>query len=230
MALPVSPLARPLPNLPDIAGVRLGAVAAGIRYQGRTDLVMAEFAPGTTGRACSRATSAPCAPGGLVPGVAGGRQGEGARGQCRQCQRVHRPRRSGGVRATAVAASVLVGGPVETGVPRLHRGDRRNACRHARLTAAIPGLHARACARWVGGCGARIMTTDTFPKAATAGRQHRRRRGCGFSGFAKGSGMIAPDMATMLCFVATDAKIPAALLQDAPFAWRRKLVQRHHRR
>ena len=46
--LPVSPLAQSLPALPPLAGVRLAAMAAGIRYQGRTDLVMAELAPGTT--------------------------------------------------------------------------------------------------------------------------------------------------------------------------------------
>src|SRR2546423_14042710 len=45
---PVSPLAVPLPELPPIEGVRLGALAAGIRYQGRIDLVMVEFAPGTS--------------------------------------------------------------------------------------------------------------------------------------------------------------------------------------
>ena len=56
------------------------------------------------------------------------------------------------------------------------------------------------------------MTTDTFPKAATRTAQiggHEVR----ITGIAKGSGMIAPDMATMLCFVFTDAKIPAAALQ-----------------
>ena len=57
------------------------------------------------------------------------------------------------------------------------------------------------------------MTTDTFPKAATrtatiGGAPVR------ITGIAKGSGMIAPDMATMLCFVATDARIPGSLLQD----------------
>ena len=56
------------------------------------------------------------------------------------------------------------------------------------------------------------MTTDTFPKAATRtvkiGDADVR-----ISGIAKGSGMIAPDMATMLCFIFTDAKIPAAALQ-----------------
>ena len=48
MAISVSPLAIPLPELPPLAGVRLGAAAAGIRYQGRTDLVMVELAAGTT--------------------------------------------------------------------------------------------------------------------------------------------------------------------------------------
>ena len=47
MALPVSPLAVPLPDLPPVAGVRLGAVAAGIRYQGRPDVVLAAFPAGT---------------------------------------------------------------------------------------------------------------------------------------------------------------------------------------
>ena len=47
MAIPASPLAVSLPTLPPLAGVRFGATAAGIRYKGRTDLVMAEFAPGT---------------------------------------------------------------------------------------------------------------------------------------------------------------------------------------
>ncbi len=46
--LPVSPLARPMPELGIVRGVRLGAAAAGIRYKGRTDLVLAEFTPGTT--------------------------------------------------------------------------------------------------------------------------------------------------------------------------------------
>ncbi len=47
-ATPTSPLAVQLPELPPLAGVRLGATAAGIRYQGRTDLVMVELAPGST--------------------------------------------------------------------------------------------------------------------------------------------------------------------------------------
>ena len=73
------------------------------------------------------------------------------------------------------------------------------------------------------------MTTDTFPKLAT------RQAKIGdatvtINGICKGSGMIAPDMATMLAFVATDAKIPAADPAGRCCARRRPLVQLHHRR
>ena len=62
MAPPVSPLAVDLPELPPLAGVRLGAAAAGIRYQGRTDLVMAELAPGTTAAGVFTRNKCPGAP------------------------------------------------------------------------------------------------------------------------------------------------------------------------
>ena len=58
MATPVSPLAVPLPELPPLAGVRLGAAAAGIRYQGRTDLVMVELPRARRRPACSPPASA----------------------------------------------------------------------------------------------------------------------------------------------------------------------------
>jgi glutamate N-acetyltransferase/amino-acid N-acetyltransferase len=81
-----------------------------------------------------------------------------------------------------------------------------------KLTAALPGLFgALGEDRWHAAARA-IMTTDTFPKASV----RTARIGDGevtIAGIAKGSGMIAPDMATMLCFIATDAKIPAAALQ-----------------
>ncbi len=58
-----------------------------------------------------------------------------------------------------------------------------------------------------------IMTTDTFPKAATRTAKIGNTE-VTLAGFTKGSGMIAPDMATMLGFVFTDAKIPARVLQS----------------
>src|ERR1700731_822327 len=62
MALPVSPLATPFPDLPPLAGVRFGAAEAGIRYRGRTDLVMAEFAAGTTVAGVFTSNKCPGAP------------------------------------------------------------------------------------------------------------------------------------------------------------------------
>ena len=59
MAIPTSPLAVEMPALPPLAGVRLGAAAAGIRYQGRNDLVMMALAPEPPSPACSPPTNAP---------------------------------------------------------------------------------------------------------------------------------------------------------------------------
>jgi glutamate N-acetyltransferase/amino-acid N-acetyltransferase len=83
---------------------------------------------------------------------------------------------------------------------------------HQRITAALPALHAALRDDAWEAAARGIMTTDTFPKSST------RVAALGgvpvrISGFAKGSGMVAPDMATMLCFVFTDAALPAPLLQ-----------------
>ena len=80
----------------------------------------------------------------------------------------------------------------------------------ARLTAALPSLAARLRPDGWQAAARGIMTTDTFPKAATAPVAASRAT---VIGIAKGSGMIAPDMATMLCFLATDAAVPAPALQ-----------------
>ena len=62
MATATSPLAVALPALPPLAGVRLGAAAAGIRYQGRTDVVMIEVAPGSTAAGVFTTNKCPGAP------------------------------------------------------------------------------------------------------------------------------------------------------------------------
>jgi glutamate N-acetyltransferase / amino-acid N-acetyltransferase len=81
-----------------------------------------------------------------------------------------------------------------------------------RITAVIPALVADLAEDSIGMAAQAIMTTDTFPKGASA-----TLKGDGgpihIAGIAKGSGMIAPDMATMLVYIFTDAKIPAAALQ-----------------
>jgi glutamate N-acetyltransferase/amino-acid N-acetyltransferase len=83
---------------------------------------------------------------------------------------------------------------------------------YERLIAALPGLHdALSADNWEAAARG-IMTTDTFPKAATRTAQIGDAT-IRITGIAKGSGMIAPDMATMLCFIFTDAKIPADAMQ-----------------
>src|ERR1700675_1554659 len=62
MSSAVSPLALPMPDLPPLAGVRLGAAAAGIRYQGRTDLVMMEVAAGSSVAGVFTSNKCPGAP------------------------------------------------------------------------------------------------------------------------------------------------------------------------
>ena len=212
MALPVSPLAVGLPELPPLAGVRLGAAEAGIRYKGRTDLVMIEMPAGTHVAGVFTRNKCPGAPidwcrDGLVGGraravvvnagnanVFTGRAGADA------------------VEATARAAAKLVGcGPHEVFVAST--GVIGEVLPHEKLIAALPGLYADLRPDGWEAAARGIMTTDTFPKAVTrtamvAGSEVR------ITGIAKGSGMVAPDMATMLCFVVTDARIPPTMLQD----------------
>ncbi len=208
-----SPLAVELPALPPLAGVRLGAAAAGIRYQGRTDLVLMQFAPGTTVAGVFTRNRCPGAPvdwdraalaGGLARAVvvnAGNANVFTGRAGAEAC------------RVTAEAAAGLAGcAAAEVFVAST--GVIGEPLPHARITAALPALHAALRDDAWDEAARGIMTTDTFPKAAT---RTVRLGGAAvrITGIAKGSGMIAPDMATMLCFVATDAAIPAPLLQRA---------------
>jgi len=211
MAVPTSPLAVTLPELPPLAGVRLGAAAAGIRYRGRNDLVMLELAPGTTVAGVFTSNKCPGAPvdwcraalkGGRARAVvvnAGNANVFTGRAGREACA------------ATAEAAGKLVGCPARQ-VFIASTGVIGETLPHERLTAALPALHADLREDAWEAAARGIMTTDTFPKAATRLAQIGDAQ-VRISGFCKGSGMIAPDMATMLCFVFTDAKLPADALQ-----------------
>ena len=93
--LPVSPLAVPLPALPPLGGVQLGAAEAGIRYKGRTDLVMVTLAPGTTVAGVFTSNKCPGAPVDWCRAALAGGSARGRGGECRQRQRVHRRTRAG---------------------------------------------------------------------------------------------------------------------------------------
>ena len=83
----------------------------------------------------------------------------------------------------------------------------------AKITAVLQGLVEQGAAgNWKAAADA-VMTTDTYPKAATATALIDGVK-VTINGIAKGSGMIAPDMATMLSFVFTDANLPASVLQE----------------
>jgi glutamate N-acetyltransferase/amino-acid N-acetyltransferase len=211
-AIPVSPLAVALPELPPLAGVRFATGAAGIRYRGRTDVLLAELAPGSTVAGVFTRNRCPGAPvdwcrdaltGGrvraIVVNAGNANVFTGAAGR-------------DATKATAEAAAALVGCPKKQ-VFLASTGVIGEVMAHDRLTAILPDLHGRLSPDAWEDAARAIMTTDTFPKAATRtvdlGGQAVR-----ITGFAKGSGMIAPDMATMLCFVFTDAKLPAPLLQS----------------
>ncbi len=211
MAIPVSPLAVALPSLPEIAGVRLGAAAAGIRYKGRTDLVMADFSPGTTAAGVFTRNKCPGAPVDWCRASLAGGKARALVVNAGNANVFTGRAGAAAARATAAAAALLVGCPAKQ-VFLGSTGVIGEVLPHERLTAALPALHADLRADGWEAAARGIMTTDTFPKGATrvasiGGAEVR------ISGIAKGSGMIAPDMATMLCFVFTDAKIPAPALQ-----------------
>jgi glutamate N-acetyltransferase/amino-acid N-acetyltransferase len=209
----VSPLAPAhFPDLAPIAGVRLAAYAAGIRYTGRNDVMLAELAPGSTIAGVLTQSTMPgqpvvwcreCLPGGKVRAIVVN-SGNANVFTGRAGRLV--------VESTAATAARLFGcDPKEvfissTGVI----GEPPPADRiSAALPNIVPLLDAGA---WELAARA-IMTTDTFPKGATAtatidGAKVR------LNGFCKGSGMIAPDMATMLAYVFTDAVLPAKILQS----------------
>ena len=207
-----SPLApERFPDLPPIAGVRVGAAATGIRYGPRDDLFLAELAPGST-----------------VAGVLTRSLTAGAPVDwCRAAIRGGRVRAivvnagnanafTGRLGAAAVASTVdtaaaLLGCAREE-VMVASTGVVGEPLPAERICDALPrAREALSEAAWLAAASA-IMTTDTFPKGAT-----RTARIGGvtvtLNGIAKGSGMIAPDMATLLAFVFTDAAIPAPILQ-----------------
>jgi glutamate N-acetyltransferase / amino-acid N-acetyltransferase len=212
MANKVSPLAPTrVPAMPAIAGVRLATAAAGIRYAGRTDVLLAVLDKGTSVAGVLTRSKCPSAP---VEWCRAKLPGGRARALVVNSGNANAFTGKNGRQATKLTADVAaraVGcrpGEVflaSTGVI----GEPLDAAKFAGVMDGLVG--AAAGERWLDAAKA-IMTTDTFPKVATA----TARLGSAevtINGIAKGAGMIAPDMATMLAFVFTDAPIAAPALQ-----------------
>lgn len=205
-------LTEPGPLLP-VAGVRLSTTAAGLRYQGRDDVCLMELAPGARTAAVFTRNAFCAAPVILArqnlaatnpryllinSGFANAGTGEAGMADARACCAAL------ATQAGCGEAEVL---PFSTGVI----GQRLPV---DKLVAALPAAASNLDGdRWNAASRA-IMTTDTIAKGLSvqgtiAGEKFT------ITGIAKGAGMIRPDMATMLAYVATDVDMPADLLQRA---------------
>ena len=212
MAHPVSPLApKSYPDLPEIAGVRFATAEAGIKYKGRTDVLLAAFDPGTTVAGVFTSSKCPSAP---VDWCRDNLKGGVARGLLVNSGNANAFTGMKGKHTVEVsaahAAKALGVAPSEiflasTGVI----GEPLDPVKFAGVTTEMANrLNA---GPWMDAAKA-IMTTDTYAKVATATVEFDGVT-VSISGIAKGSGMIAPAMATMLSFIFTDAPISAAVLQ-----------------
>jgi len=197
-----------------VAGLRLGVAEAAIRYVGRRDLTLLALAPGTVTVAAftrNRFRAAPVlvaeehiqrtAPRALIVNTGNANAGTGAAG-------LATARASCAAVAEALKISAEEVLPFSTGVI----GEPVDLA--GKIAAALPACCADLAEdRWVEAAAA-IMTTDTVAKACSR-QVDLDGVPVTITGMAKGSGMIRPDMATMLAFVATDAPLSAALLRQA---------------
>ncbi|MBV7380135.1 bifunctional glutamate N-acetyltransferase/amino-acid acetyltransferase ArgJ [Maritimibacter dapengensis] len=210
----VAPLAPPsFPDLPVIEGVRFAAAEAGVKYQGRLDVMLAVCDPGTsiagvfTRSATRSANVLDCqdkigsdATGGAAIIVNSGNSNAftGRAGE-------------GSVKAISEAVSKATGVP-ENRVYSASTGVIGVRLPHDRITAKLDELNAGLDPAALDLAARAIMTTDTFPKGAAA-EVSIDGKPVKIAGIAKGSGMIAPDMATMLVYIFTDAEVEQHVLQ-----------------
>jgi glutamate N-acetyltransferase/amino-acid N-acetyltransferase len=212
MPAAVSPLApKNVPTLPPVAGVRLATAAAGIRYAGRTDVLLVLFDEGTAAAGVFTRSKCPSAPvewcrthlkagvaRALVVNSGNANAFTGKSGRAATRLTAEFAAKASGCKPPDVflASTGVIGEPLD---PR-------------KFAAVMGGLVARAKPGGFREAAKAIMTTDTFPKVATA-TARLGKASVTVNGIAKGAGMIAPDMATMLAFVFTDAPIAPRALQ-----------------
>jgi glutamate N-acetyltransferase/amino-acid N-acetyltransferase len=209
----VSPLApKSFATLPPLAGVRLATAAAGVRYKDRTDVLMAVLAPGTQAAGVftkSKTSSAP------VEWCRTGIKGGAARALVVNSGNANAfTGKAGfeGAREVAESAAAVVGCKAQE-VFLASTGVIGEPLPAQKITRVLASLAEQGSAGGWRAAAEAIMTTDTYPKLATASVEidgHKVK----INGIAKGSGMIAPDMATMLAFVFTDANLPSSVLQE----------------
>jgi glutamate N-acetyltransferase/amino-acid N-acetyltransferase len=212
MSQTMSPLApKSFPDLPPIEGVRLATAQAGIRYKDRTDVLYMTLAKDTALAGVFTRSKCPSAPvdwcrkhlsrgsaRAVVVNSGNANAFTGKKGAEAVKLTADIAARAAGCRASQVflASTGVIGEPLDA----------------TKFEGVLEVCEKRAAPNgWLDAATA-IMTTDTFPKVAT------RTATIGgvevtINGIAKGAGMIAPDMATMLSFIFTDAPIAAPVLQ-----------------
>ena len=212
--LAVSPLApAAFPDLPVIDGVRFASVAAGVRYAGRTDVMLALLDAGSTMAGVFTRSATRSAPVLDCQAKIGATSDEGAAIIVNSGNSNAFTGRNGieSTRAVTSAVAAATGLP-EARVFSSSTGVIGEPLPHERITAKVDELVNALDATGIAGAAKAIMTTDTFPKGSTV-TVDLPGGPVKIAGIAKGSGMIAPDMATMLVYIFTDAKVPQPLLQ-----------------
>ncbi len=210
----ISPLAPAgFPDLPAIDGVRFATVAAGVRYQGRTDVMLAVLDPGTSvagvfTRSATRAAPVlDCqdkigkpndGPAAILVNSGNANAFTGHYGQTSVAEVTQAVSKSTGVPVERVFTSStgVIGEPLP----------------HDRIVSQLEALKSGFSRHAIEDAARAIMTTDTFPKGASA-QVEIEGKTVSIAGIAKGSGMIAPDMATMLVYIFTDALVEQSALQ-----------------
>lgn len=213
MASKISPLApKQIPDMPALNGVRMATAKAGIKYQGRTDLLFMVFDDPANVAGVFTRSKCPSAP-------------------VDHCRKALSHGKARGVVVNSGNANAFTGkkGVVTTDQTAKAAADALHAHENeiflastgvigepmdaSRFTGLLPQMAIDALPdNWLEAAKA-IMTTDTFPKLATRSIQFGEQT-IVINGIAKGAGMIAPDMATMLSFVVTDAPIESHILQE----------------
>src|SRR5579863_5676839 len=219
MSSTVSPLApTDVPEMPAIAGVKLATAAAGIRYKGRTDVLLAIMDKGTTVAGVFTRSKCPSAPVEWCRAKLG--RGKSSKGGFARALVVNSGNANAftgktGRQATSLTASIAAKavGCQPADIYLASTGVIGEPLDATKFDGVLGDLAAKTAPEgWMEAARA-IMTTDTFPKVATATVKLGKAK-VTINGMAKGAGMIAPDMATMLSFIFTDAPITASALQS----------------
>ena len=212
--MPVSPLApAAFPDLPVIDGVRFASAMAGVKYNNRTDVMLAELVEGSTvagvfTRSATRSAN-------VLDCQA--KNGKTQAGRAAIIVNSGNSNAFTGARGVEAVTALCAGVAEQTGIDAdriftSSTGVIGEPLPYDRITAKIGELSANLNAGGIEGAAKAIMTTDTFPKGSAAEITVNGQT-VKIAGIAKGSGMIAPDMATMLVYIFTDAKIGYEALQ-----------------